>query len=82
MVGCYFHAHRPQDGQWLPADAMPKSESGQPIAYVAKGAHGLYTTVSFFTWFLHRLNGCTRLNMGLCTACYMEATNVTPGRPL
>lgn len=46
MVGCYFHAHRPQDGQWLPADAMPKSDSGQPIAYVAKGAHGLYTSVS------------------------------------
>ncbi|KAL3155815.1 hypothetical protein ABBQ32_012827 [Trebouxia sp. C0010 RCD-2024] len=44
MVGCYFHAHRPQDGQWLPADAMPKTESGQPIAYVAKGAHGLYTS--------------------------------------
>ena len=46
MVGCYFHAHRPQDGQWLPADAMPKSDTGQPIAYVAKGAHGLYTGVS------------------------------------
>ena len=46
MVGCYFHAHRPQDGQWLPADAMPKSDTGQPIAYVAKGAHGLYTSVS------------------------------------
>lgn len=43
MVGCYYHAHRPQDGQWLPADCMPKSETGQPIAYVAVGAHGLYT---------------------------------------
>ncbi|DBA67866.1 TPA: hypothetical protein ACH3X2_014210 [Trebouxia sp. C0005] len=43
MVGCYYHAHRPQDGQWLPADSMPKTAMGQPIAYVAKGAHGLYT---------------------------------------
>ncbi len=45
MVGCYYHAHRPQDGQWLPADSMPKTKTGQPIAYVAKGAHGLYTGV-------------------------------------
>lgn len=43
MVGCYYHAHRPQDGQWLPADSMPKTATGQPIAYVANGAHGLYT---------------------------------------
>ena len=46
MVGCYYHAHRPQDGQWLPADSMPKTATGQPIAYVANGAHGLYTGVS------------------------------------
>ncbi|DBB03550.1 TPA: hypothetical protein ACH3X3_010893 [Trebouxia sp. C0006] len=43
MVGCYYNAHRPQDGQWLPADSMPKTATGQPIAFVALGAHGLYT---------------------------------------
>lgn len=43
MVGCYYNAHRPQDGQWLPADKMPKTATGQPIAFVALGAHGLYT---------------------------------------
>ena len=47
MVGCYYNAHRPQDGQWLPADRMPKTPTGQPIAYVALGAHGLYTGVSY-----------------------------------
>ena len=46
MVGCYFNAHRPQDGQWLPADSMPKTKTGQPIAFVAKGAHGLYKGVN------------------------------------
>ena len=46
MVGCYYNAHRPQDGQWLPADSMPKTALGQPIAFVALGAHGLYTGVS------------------------------------
>ncbi len=46
MVGCYYNAHRPQDGQWLPADKMPKTATGQPIAFVALGAHGLYTGVS------------------------------------
>ncbi len=49
MVGCYYHAHRPQDGQWLPADSMPKTATGRPIAYVANGAHGLYTGVSLPT---------------------------------
>lgn len=46
MVGCYYNAHRPQDGQWLPADKMPTTATGQPIAFVALGAHGLYTGVS------------------------------------
>lgn len=45
LVGCYFHAHRPQDGQWLPASHTPLSEEGAPLAYVAKHAHGLYCTV-------------------------------------
>ena len=46
LVGCYFHAHRPQDGQWRPASHTPLSEEGEPLAYVAKHAHGLYRTVS------------------------------------
>ena len=46
LVGCYFNAHRPQDGQWLPASHTPLSEEGAPLAYVAKHAHGLYCTVS------------------------------------
>ena len=46
MVGCYYHAHRPQDGQWFPADELPRAKTGHPIAYVALGAHGLYNTAS------------------------------------
>lgn len=63
MVGCYFHAHRPQDGQWLPADAMPKSDTGQPVAYVAKGAHGLYTSVS--AWSVVQVPACHLLSDAL-----------------
>ena len=77
MVGCYFNAHRPQDGQWLPADCLPKSPTGQPIAYVAKGAHGLYNSVSLFVA-SHQMpaKACRQASHKQSSCCLMLAADV------
>ena len=79
LVGCYYNAHRPQDGQWLPADRMPKTPTGQPIAYVALGAHGLYTGVSYWLSGIAsascQLHACKPFNVGgpqMMTLCSLE----------
>ena len=79
MVGCYYNAHRPQDGQWLPADSMPKTATGQPVAFVALGAHGLYTGVSWacsscgylacFATLSGQTPCCCAYSFGFCSHC-------------
>ena len=46
LQGVWFNAHRPCDGCWLPAAQVERTESGRPIAYVARHGHGTYPHVS------------------------------------
>ena len=45
LLGLWYAAHRPQDGQWVEAGRVPRGAGGRPLAYVALHGHGVYPQV-------------------------------------
>ena len=53
LLGLWYAAHRPQDGQWVEAARVPRTAEGRPLAYVALHGHGTYPQVRDSTWVMH-----------------------------
>jgi len=49
LIAMWYNSHRSRDGEWVPADKVPRTSSGRPVAYIALHGHGNYPRVSEVT---------------------------------
>jgi hypothetical protein len=60
LLGVWYNAHRPRDGEWAPAADAPRGSGGRRlVAFVALNGHGYYPTVRTIHRHFWLGNDCT-----------------------